>query len=65
MPKVDLDELEASLCYMDDWYKVLKELKAARDVVAQAELESMSRPPSEPMSRFLDRYIEVTKDGES
>lgn len=40
---------------------ICEELKAAREVVEQAMLESESYPPSEPMSRFLDRYTEVTK----
>jgi len=31
---LDLDEMEASLPYIDDWKKVIAELRAAREVVA-------------------------------
>lgn len=33
MSKVDLDEIEASLGYLKDWKKVIKELRAAREVI--------------------------------
>ena len=33
----DLDEIEASLCYIDDWIKAITELRAAREVVAAAK----------------------------
>ena len=29
----DLDEIEASLCYIEDWIKAITELRAAREVV--------------------------------
>jgi len=40
----DLDEMEASLPYIDDWRKVIKELRAARTVVeaAKAVIESLN-----------------------
>jgi len=34
---LDLDEMEASLAYIDDWKKVIAELRAARAVVAAAK----------------------------
>jgi hypothetical protein len=33
MPKIDLDEMEATLAYSEDWKKLLKELKAARKCI--------------------------------
>lgn len=39
---------------------LIAELKAARDVVNQAMIDSKDHPPSEPMSRMLDRYTVVT-----
>ena len=33
---IDLDEIEASLEYIEDWKKVIDELKAARKVVEAA-----------------------------
>ena len=31
---LDLDEMEASLGYLDDWKQLIKELRAAREVIA-------------------------------
>ena len=36
MTKIDLDEIEASLGYLEDWKNVLNELRAARQVVEAA-----------------------------
>jgi hypothetical protein len=36
MAKIDLDEIEASLGYLEDWKKVLAELRAAREVAEAA-----------------------------
>ncbi len=36
MAKIDLDEIEASLGYLEDWKNVLNELRAAREVVEAA-----------------------------
>lgn len=36
--EVDLDEIEASLGYLEDWKKVLAELRAAREVVEAANV---------------------------
>ena len=45
MTKIDLDEIEASLGYLEDWKKVLAELRAAREVVEAARdaLDDMDR----------------------
>ena len=31
----DLDEIEASLCYIDDWIKAITELRAAREAISK------------------------------
>ena len=31
--KMDLDEMEVSLGYLDDWKQLIKELRAARDFI--------------------------------
>jgi hypothetical protein len=36
MTKIDLDEIEASLGYLEDWKKIITELRAARKVVEAA-----------------------------
>lgn len=36
MTKIDLEEIEASLGYLEDWKNVLNELRAAREVVEAA-----------------------------
>ena len=45
MAKIDLDEIEASLGYLDDWKNVLNELRLARKVVEAARdaLDDMDR----------------------
>ena len=37
MQKIDLDEIEASLGYLEDWKKFIAELRAARKVVELAK----------------------------
>jgi hypothetical protein len=37
MTKIDLDEIEASLGYLEDWKNVLNELRLARKVVEAAK----------------------------
>ena len=37
MTKIDLDEIEASLGYLEDWKKVIAELREARKVVELAK----------------------------
>ena len=36
MTKIDLDEIERSINYLEDWKKVITELRAAREVVEAA-----------------------------
>jgi hypothetical protein len=36
MEKIDLDEIEASLGYLEDWKNVIAELRLAREVVEAA-----------------------------
>jgi hypothetical protein len=36
MEKIDLEEIEASLGYLEDWKNVLNELRAAREVAEAA-----------------------------
>jgi hypothetical protein len=38
MEKIDLDEIEASLGYLEDWKNVLNELRLARKVVEAANV---------------------------
>ena len=33
--KMDLDEMEVSLGYLDDWKQLIQELRAAREVVSR------------------------------
>lgn len=40
MPKIDLDEIEASLGYLEDWKKVIAELRQSRKVVEAAMVVS-------------------------
>ena len=74
MRKVDLDLIESLEkdptwegrnqlrdCLHLNCRDIIAELRVAREVVAQAQLESKSYPPSEPMSRMLDRYDKVTQ----
>ena len=35
--KIDLDEIEVSLIYLEDWKKIIKELRAAREVVSSTK----------------------------
>jgi hypothetical protein len=58
MAKIDLDEIEASLGYLEDWKKVLAELRAAREVVEAARdaLDDMDR-----MFRTTERLEAVLK----
>lgn len=37
MAKIDLDEIEASLNYLEDWKNIIEELRAAREVVEAAK----------------------------
>lgn len=37
MAKVDLDETEASLAYLEDWMKIIKELRAAREFIGKVQ----------------------------
>ena len=58
MTKIDLDEIEASLGYLEDWKTVLNELRAAREVVEAARdaLDDMDR-----MFRTTERLEAVLK----
>jgi hypothetical protein len=58
MEKIDLDEIEASLGYLEDWKKVIAELRAAREVVEAARdaLDDMDR-----MFRTTERLEAVLK----
>ena len=58
----DLDEIEASLPYIDDWKKVIAELRAAREVVAAARVVHIVhldfatyglRPPTDGAALYL------------
>lgn len=63
MSKVDLDELEASLGYMDDWYKVLVELRAAREIISALECNVFDEDRTRNLDAAMERYYEVTKNG--
>lgn len=59
MTKIDLDEIEASLGYLDDWKKVIAELRAAREVVEAARVASKAIN-----KKKVKLYMPVVSDGD-
>lgn len=62
MTKIDLDEIEASLGYLEDWKKIITELRAARKVVEAARV--VIRVSSQSNLIALFEAIKELEDGE-
>lgn len=68
MSKIDLDEIEASLAYLEEWQKLIKELRAARECVkylrfVAGQTKGCDRLDGIPYIELecLAKYDEVTK----
>lgn len=68
MSKIDLDEIEASLAYLEEWQKLIKELRAARECVeylrvVAGHVRGSNRLDGIPYTELecLAKYDEATK----
>lgn len=66
---LDLDEIESFLDYLEEWKKLIRELRAARAVVVDAEIllstlydDDLEIPGMTELCEALNKYDEVAGD---